>query len=56
MCKEYNEYRKTRLWKSCGRSVHFLWTSGHEIFFFASERPTIVREPGCGDPFAGRFA
>ena len=29
----YNEYGKTRLWKSCGRSVHILCTGGHENFF-----------------------
>jgi hypothetical protein len=28
----YNEYSKTRLWKSCGRSVHILCTGRHEKF------------------------
>jgi hypothetical protein len=30
MSKSTIECHKTRLWKSCGRSVHFLCTAGHE--------------------------
>jgi hypothetical protein len=33
MSKGTIECRKTRLWKSCGRSVHFLCTAGHEKKF-----------------------
>jgi hypothetical protein len=56
MCKEYNEYGKTRMWKSCGRSVHFLCTGGHEKNILPPAPSTIGRAARCARAFAGRFA